>query len=116
MWRQDNNCGVKMAQVFKIIYDTQVIRHLKAIERKHHRAIRDAIKVHLSYEPDIETRNRKPLVRTTSFGARWELRCGRNNRFRVFYSVHPDVAEVHILAIGEKRRGHLYIAGRGVES
>jgi mRNA-degrading endonuclease RelE of RelBE toxin-antitoxin system len=105
-----------MAQsTFELVYDTEVIEQLKAIERKYHALIRDAIETQLSYEPNVETRNRKPLVRTTPFGARWELRCGRNNRFRVFYSVYPNTTEVHILAIAEKRRERIYIGGKEVE-
>ena len=63
---------------------------------------------------NVETRNRKILTRAADFGARWELRFGNNNQFRVFYSVYPEKAEVHILAVGIKVREHLYIEGKEV--
>jgi len=98
---------------YKLVYDTEISQHLMAIERKHHAFIRNAIETLLSFEPDVETRNRKPLIRTTPLGARCELRCGMNNRFRVFYSVYPE--QVHILATGVKIREQLYIGGKEVE-
>ena len=55
------------------------------------------------------------LTRATSFGARWELHLGDDNEFRVFYSVYPDKAEVHILAFGIKRRERLYIGRKEVK-
>jgi hypothetical protein len=55
------------------------------------------------------------LTRETEFGARWELRFGDDNELRVFYSVYPEEAEVHILAIGIKVRECLYIGGKEVK-
>ncbi len=67
----------------------------------------------LSFAPLQETRNRKPLERTPGpFGATWELRCGPENRYRVFYEVAPETREVWILAIGVKHRARLLIAGK----
>ena len=45
------------------------------------------------------------------FGAAWELRCGPDNRFRVFYRIDPDSFEVSILAIGVKKGSQLFIGG-----
>jgi len=100
---------------FRLAYDSEIIGHMRAIEREYHSLVQDTIETQLANEPSIETRNRKPLVRTTVFGARWELRFGEHNRFRVFYSVHPQRAEVHILAVGVKDRGRLLIGGKEVE-
>jgi len=97
---------------FRLIYDTEFVSQIMTIESKHHLLIRRAIESHLTYEPNVETRNRKPLVRTTIFGARWELRFGNNNQFRVFYSVYAERAEVHILAVGIKKRERLFIGGK----
>jgi hypothetical protein len=44
-----------------------------------------------------------------------ELRLGPQNRFRVFYEVHSNPAEVHSLAIGEKRRNWLRIGGEEID-
>ena len=80
-----------------------------------HSLIRSTIEQQLVFEPDVETRNRKPLTRETKFGARWELRLGDDNELRAFYSVYPEEAEVHILAIGIKVRERLYIGGKEVK-
>lgn len=73
--------------------------------------VRQEIEARLQFEPEVETRNRKPLKRAVAFEAEWEIRFGPNNRFRVFYEVDPEVATVFILAIGVKVRERLYIGG-----
>ena len=99
---------------FDLIYAPIVKGHLKAIERKYYSLIRRVIETQLRYEPDVETRNRKPLTRPTAFEADWEIRFGPNNRFRVFYEVDPERGEVHILAIGVKEGNRLWIGGKEV--
>ena len=74
-------------RAFELVYAPQVREHLKAIERKHYGLIRREIEAQLQFEPEAETRNRKPLKRAVAFEAEWELRFGPNNRFRVFYEV-----------------------------
>jgi hypothetical protein len=69
----------------------------------------------LSYMPERETRNRKPLERLTSFGATWELRFGANNRFRVFYEVNAAEQIVEILAIGVKEGNRLLVGGKEIQ-
>ncbi len=100
---------------FELIYAPLVKRHLRAIEPKYHSFIREAIELQLKHEPDVETKNRKPLKRPILLGAKWELRCGRNNRFRVFYKVDRKVHEVDILAIGEKRGERLSVGREEIE-
>ena len=77
--------------------------------------IRVTIEQQLRYEPAKENRNRKPLKRPVNFGATWEIRFGRGNRFRVFYQVDPVSRQVIILAIGEKRGNRLRIGGEEIE-
>jgi len=96
---------------YTLIYDTEIPRLLHAIERKYHSLIRTTIEEQLTYEPTIETTNRKPLERSVTFAARWELRLGPSNRFRVYYRVQTNEREVHILAIGIKLRDRVYIGG-----
>lgn len=98
-------------QPFDLIYDPEIRSHLDAIEPKHHSLIRAAIEEQLRFEPETTTRNRKQLERPVDFGARWELRFGPENGFRVFYRVDPDGREVHILAIGVKKKNRILIAG-----
>jgi len=76
---------------------------LKAIERKYHSLTRRAVETQLRFEPDVETRNRKPLRYPNVLGAEWELRFGPGNRFRVFYEVDWEGHKVYILTLGEER-------------
>ncbi len=99
---------------FSIEYAPVTKEHLRAIERKYYSLIRKTIKEQLQFEPDIEARNRKPLVRQIAFEAEWEIRFGPNNRFRVFHDIDHDNAKVSILAIGEKVRNRLFIGGEEV--
>jgi hypothetical protein len=100
---------------FRLVYDAEFIAQMRFIERNYHSLIREIIEQQLVFEPDIETRNRKELVRETTFGARWEIRFGTNSELRLFYSVYTDKVEVHILAIGVKIRERLYIGGKEVK-
>jgi len=102
-------------QPFVFIFDPQVDDHLRTIEAKHHSLIRKAMREQLRFEPETETRNRKPLQRPAASGATWELRFGPGNRFRVLYAVDRERREVHILAIGVKDRNRLIIGGEEVE-
>lgn len=108
---------VKMprAKRFEIIYAPLVREHIKAIDRKHHSLIKEAIEGQLQVDPDVETRNRRPLKRPATIGAKWEIQFGPYNRFRVFYKVNYDDGQGEILAIGEKEGSQLLIGGEGVE-
>jgi mRNA-degrading endonuclease RelE of RelBE toxin-antitoxin system len=100
---------------FALIFDPEVKQHLKAIEAKYHSLIRDAIQEQLLFEPETETKNRKPLDRPVEFGATWELRFGPDNRFRVLYAFDHERREVQVLAVGIKDRNRLLIGGEEVE-
>jgi mRNA-degrading endonuclease RelE of RelBE toxin-antitoxin system len=96
---------------FTLIFAPEAIEHLDAIEAKHHAAIERAINGQLSHTPHVTTRNRKPLEPPAPFAATWELRCGFQNRFRVFYDIDHDSKAVRVLAIGIKERERLVIGG-----
>lgn len=98
-------------QAFEIIFTRPVVQHLAAIDRKYHSLVRSTIEEKLSYEPEVETRNRKPLLPPSELGATWELRFGSNNRFRVFYETNHEAYEVYILGIGIKVGNQLFIGG-----
>jgi hypothetical protein len=100
---------------YTLIYPPAVGEHLAAIEAKHHGLIRAKIEGQLLFEPIVETRNRKPLRQPAAFSAWWEIRFGPDNRFRVLYDVDEVGHEVYILAIGEKERDRLLVAGEDVE-
>jgi mRNA-degrading endonuclease RelE of RelBE toxin-antitoxin system len=100
---------------FTLVYAPLFKEHLRVIEPKYYSLIRNAVESQLQFEPDVETRNRKQLKRRVAFGARWEVRFGPENRFRVFYRVNPFLREVYLLAIGEKIGARLLIGGEEVK-
>ena len=99
---------------FALIYALQVIGHLHPIESRFHSLIRKTIEQRLRFEPDVESRNRKPLKRQL-FEADWELRFGHGNRFRAFYKVNHESRTVEIAAIGVKKGNRLVVGGEEVE-
>src|SRR5690349_18416838 len=101
---------------FALSFAPQAIAHLDWIEAKYHGLLRRAIKEQLTYTPTEETRNRKPLEQPAVFEASWELRCGPDNRFRVFYDVDSAAQAVRVLAIAVKERNRLIIGGEEYES
>ncbi len=102
-------------QGFTLIFDPEVKHHLRSIEGKYHPLIRKILDEQLLFEPETESRNRKPLQRPTTFGANWELRFGPDNRFRALYTVDLERWEVLLLAIGIKDRNRLIIGGEEVQ-
>lgn len=106
------------ASAYAIIYAEEVRTHMnmKRIPAAHHPAIRGAIEEQLRLQPDVATRNRKPLRRSLPFLADWEARCGPDNRFRVFYGIDRERREVHVLAIGVKEGSRLFVGGEEVLS
>src|SRR5712692_5735985 len=101
---------------FTLSFAPQAIEHLDLIEPKYHGLLRRTINEQLTYTPIEETRNRKPLDQPAPLGASWELRCGPDNRFRVFYEVDAATHEVQVLAVGVKDRKRLLIGGEEYES
>ncbi len=103
-------------QPFALLYPPLIKAHLQAIEPKYYSLVEKEIERHLRFEPDIETRNRKPLKRPLIKDAQWELRIGPANRFRVFYKVIRETRQVYILAIGVKMGNRLFIGGEEFKS
>lgn len=101
---------------FTLSFAPAAIEHLDCIESKYHRLLRRAIKEQLTHTPTEETRNRKPLEQPAPLGASWELRCGPDNRFRVFYDFDAAANQVQVLAVGVKDRSRLLIGGEEYES
>ena len=102
-------------QAFKLSYDQATKEQLRAIPKKYHPLIRAAIEEQLLFEPEKETRNRKPLRQPGPFEATWELRLGPDNRFRVLYAVDKESREVQIEAIGVNKGNRLVVAEEEVE-
>ena len=99
---------------FSLVYAPVVHKHFDTIEAKYDSLIRQKIEEQLTHEPDVETRNRKPVRPPVAFRAEWELRFGPNNRFRVFYQIDPEAREVRIVAVGVKNRNRLLVGGEEV--
>jgi mRNA-degrading endonuclease RelE of RelBE toxin-antitoxin system len=78
-----------------------------AFERK---TIASAIRAQLTYQPMIETRQRKKLRDNPV--ASWELRVGK---YRVFYEIDEMSRKVTIIAIGHKEHNILFVRGREVQ-
>lgn len=100
---------------FELIYPPIIKQHLKAIERKYWSFIRNNFETQLRFEPDTETRNRKPLKKPIVYGATWEVRFGSENHFRVYYRIDYEKQAIVILAIGEKMRDRLIIGSEEIE-
>ena len=96
---------------YELVYDPEVRKHISKIERKYHAMIRRQIRSQLMFEPETETRNRKPLLRPSVLGSAWELRFGPDNRFRVFYEADHALNQVYILAVGVKIKHRLFVGG-----
>jgi mRNA-degrading endonuclease RelE of RelBE toxin-antitoxin system len=101
---------------YTLSFAPQAIQHLDPIASKFHGLLRRTIHEQLTSTPTVETRNRKPLDQPAPFGASWELRCGPDNRFRVFYDVDSASQVVQVLAVGVKDRNRLLIGGEEFES
>jgi hypothetical protein len=101
---------------FTLSFAPEAIEHLNLMESKYHGLLRRTIHEQLTFTPTEETRNRKPLDQPAPFKASWELRCGPDNRFRIFYDVDVESQEVRVLAIGVKIRNRLSIGGEEYES
>ncbi len=87
---------------------------MKALTARQRGIVLDAMKRQLLYEPDVATRQRKPMTADKpGFTAPWELRVGE---LRVYHEVREAEGEVAILAVGLKRGDRALIGGTEVES
>jgi len=82
------------------------IEELRQFRKRDNTTIFDEIERQLTYRPDIETRNRKPL-RAHPLGE-WELRV---DKFRVFYDIDSENETVLVKAVGIKIGNKLFIRG-----
>lgn len=98
-----------------MVFSPDALDHLDSVNRKYHGHLRKVMDEQLSHTPGKETRNRKPLRRPAPFGATWELRCGPQNCFRVFYRIDSTEAIVGIVAIGVKEGNKLLFSGEEFE-
>jgi mRNA-degrading endonuclease RelE of RelBE toxin-antitoxin system len=102
-------------QRYTLVYARGVTKHLKSIDAKYDRLIREKMEEQLLFEPNVETKNRKPLRQPAPFAAQWEIRVGPDNRFGVLYDIDEAQQAVQVVAIGEKEGNRLIIGGEEVE-
>lgn len=99
------------SSMYEIEYSPQAIKHLQGLKKHQQVRVADTIERQLTYEPTVETRNRKPLEPNPI--APWELRV---DQVRVFYEVTEEPQRtVHVHAIGVKVGNRLQIAGEEVD-
>ena len=96
---------------YRIEYAQKSEGHLRLLTARQRALIFDRIRQQLSYQPTVETKNRKPMRPNPL--APWELRVGG---FRVYYQAQ-DTPErvVQVLAVGIKRHDQVWIGDRRVE-
>jgi len=85
---------------FRIEYAPATVPHLKALTARQQAIVLDGVTRHLSADPMVETRHRKPMRPNPL--APWELRLGN---LRVYFDIvsEPEPVVV-VLAVGVKER------------
>ena len=82
------------------------IYYYDAFERK---IIVSGIRKQLSDQPDVETKNRKPMRESKL--APWEVRIGK---YRVFYKLDETGKIVTVVSVGHKEHNILLMRGKEV--
>jgi len=96
-----------LLMLYRIVYALEIRDHLRSLTARQRSTVFDAINQQLTYEPTVETRNRKPLRPNPL--ASWELRIGD---LRVYDDAEEDPEQqVNIVAIGMKHRNRVSIGG-----
>ena len=102
-------------QPYTLIYARGLTKHLNSIDARYDSLIREKMEEQLLFEPNVETKNRKPLRQPAPFAAQWEIRFGPENRFRVLYDIDEEHRAVQIVAIGEKEGNRLIVGGKEIK-
>ncbi len=92
--------------MYEIEFTPEALEDLKSFRKFEQNEIVDGVETQLTYEPTVETQQRKQL-RPNEI-AEWELRIGK---FRVFYNVEEEVLLVSVEAVGFKVGNLLFIRG-----
>ncbi len=96
---------------FEIAFSYEAESHLLGLSARDRGTILDAIERRLSWQANVESRNRKRLRPNPI--APWELRAGT---LRVYFDVEVLPRKVvKVLAVGVKQRNRLWIGGEEVE-
>jgi len=96
---------------YKIEYSPAAEEHSRALTARQRTTVFDSVDRQLAHEPNVETRNRKPMRPNPI--APWELRIGN---LRVYYDIEePPERRVTVVAGGGKLRNRVIIGGEEVE-
>jgi mRNA-degrading endonuclease RelE of RelBE toxin-antitoxin system len=96
---------------FAIENSPDVEDHLRVLTPRQRATVLDEVDPQLLHEPDVETRNRKPMRPNPI--APWELRIGD---LRVYYDMEHDPSKrVLIRAVGVKIRNIVRIGGQEIQ-
>ena len=95
---------------YRIEYSPDAEQHLRALAVRQRVIVLDTIDRQLLHQPQLETRNRKPMRPNPV--APWELRIGT---LRVYYDIDERAHRVDVLAIGVKERHRVRIGKEVVE-
>ena len=96
---------------FEIEYSPDAEGHFRVLTVRQRATVLDEIDRQLQHEPDVETRNRKPMRPNPV--APWELRIGN---LRVYYDIEYEPAKrVLIRAVGVKTRNVVRIEGEEIQ-
>jgi len=96
---------------YRIEYSPVTEDHLCALTKHQQVIVLDAVEKQLQDQPNVETRNRKPMRPNPL--APWELRIGN---LRVYYDFEEESERVvYIRAIGIKERNKVKIGKEGIQ-
>jgi mRNA-degrading endonuclease RelE of RelBE toxin-antitoxin system len=95
---------------YRIEYSPETEEHLRYLTKRQQVTVLDNVEKQLKYQPNIETRNRKPMRPNPV--APWELRIGK---LRVYYDIDEEENIVNILAVGIKERNIITIGNEVIQ-
>jgi mRNA-degrading endonuclease RelE of RelBE toxin-antitoxin system len=95
---------------FHVEISPAAVEHLVQLTARDRSLVLDKIDEQLLHQPDVPTRNRKPM-RPNAL-APWELRIGS---LRVYYLVDVEQSLVRVVAVGTKIRNRVFIGGEEME-
>lgn len=96
---------------YEIEYSPDAEDHLRRLKARQRAIVLDKVDEQLTYQPDVETHNRKPMRPNPV--APWELRIGD---LRVYYDFSQEPKKiVYVRAIGIKDRNIVRIGGKEIQ-
>ncbi len=96
---------------YEIEYSPAAEDHLRTLTARQRTTVFDSVDRQLTHQPNVETRNRKPMRPNPI--APWELRVGI---LRVYYDIEEQPKpRVTVVAVGKELRNRVIIGGEEIE-